>query len=172
MSESKTPPADKTPYKKEASSSFENFANKITHAAGSSTAFIIAGAVVIIWALSGPVFKYSETWQLMINTGTTIVTFLMVFIIQKSQNKDSKAIQLKLNELIAANRHTSNRMVDIEGLTEDELDDLRKFYGKLSQIAEKEKDIHQSHSIDDAKELVEKKKEAREKKPINPLPPE
>jgi len=170
MSESKTPPADKTPYKKEPSNSFENFANKITHAAGSSTAFITAGAVVVIWALSGPVFEYSETWQLMINTGTTIVTFLMVFIIQKSQNKDSKAIQLKLNELIAANRHTSNRMVDIEDLTEEELDDLRKFYGRLSLIAEKEKDIHKSHSIDDAKELVEKKKEVREEEDLTSPP--
>jgi len=161
---SKNPPADKTPYKKEPNSFFEKFANKITTLAGSSTAFITAGAIVIIWAFSGPVFDYSETWQLMINTGTTIVTFLMVFIIQKSQNKDSKAIQLKLNELIAASRYTSNRMVDIEDLTEEELDDLRKFYGKLSQIAEKEEDIHQSHSIDDAENLVEKKKEVREKK--------
>ena len=142
---------------KEKNSYFEQFANKVTSWTGSSAAFIIAGLIVIVWGASGPVFRYSETWQLVINTGTTIITFLMVFLIQKAQNKESKAIQLKLNELIAANRFTSNRMVDIEDLTEKELDDLRKFYSKISQMAEHDDDIHQSHSIDAARDLQEKK---------------
>ncbi len=89
--------------KKSDKSIFEKFANWATKFTGSSFAFITAVSIVLIWAVTGPVFKYSETWQLVINTGTTIITFLMVFLIQKSQNKDSKAIQIKLNELIAAN---------------------------------------------------------------------
>ena len=150
--------------KKPKISFFERFSNKITQITGSSTAFITAIALVIIWIISGPFFNYSDTWQLVINTGTTIVTFLMVFLIQKTQNKDSKAIQLKLNELIAASRHTSNRMVDIEDLNEEELDDLRKFYQHLSDLAEKEKDIHESHSIDAATRLQETKRKARRSK--------
>ncbi len=129
---------------------FERVANRITCWTGSGPAFGIAALVVVVWGLSGPFFHYSETWQLVINTGTTIITFLMVFLIQKSQNKDSKAIQLKLNELIAASRHTSNRLVDIEDLTEEELDTLHKFYEKLSDEAEEDEDIHKSHSIDEA----------------------
>ncbi len=141
---------------------FEKFANKITNWTGSSTAFTCAAFIVIAWAFSGPIFDYSETWQLVINTGTTIITFLMVFLIQKSQNKDSKAIQLKLNELIAANRYTSNRMVDIEDLTEEELDSLHKFYGQLAVLAKSEGNIHKSHSIDAAKVLWETKKKFRD----------
>lgn len=136
---------------------FERFANIATHATGSSRAFIIAGAIVVIWAVSGPVFHFSETWQLVINTGTTIVTFLMVFLIQKTQNKDSKAIHLKLNELIAANQGASNRMVDIEDLTEVELDQLHKFYSRLSQLSKTDNDILCSHSIDAAEEVHEDK---------------
>ena len=102
---------------KQNQSLFESFANKATVFTGSSAAFIIATLIVIIWAVTGPVFNYSETWQLVINTGTTIITFLMVFLIQKAQNKDSKAIQIKLNELIASNEKASNRIVDIEDLT-------------------------------------------------------
>ena len=132
---------------------FERFANAATKFTGSSTAFVGAAAIVFLWAVTGPLFNYSETWQLFINTGTTIITFLMVFLIQKAQNKDGKAIQLKLNELIAAHDHASNRMVDIEDLTEDELDQLHKFYVTLSRLAKKENDIHSSHSIDAAKEL-------------------
>ena len=136
---------------------FENIALKITCWTGSSPAFLTAASAVIVWAVTGPVFGYSETWQLVINTSTTIVTFLMVFLIQKSQNKESKAIQLKLNELIAASRRASNRMVDIEDLTEDELDVLHKFYKKISDASEKEKNIHDSHSIDAAEELQKQK---------------
>lgn len=140
---------------------FEKASTKITNWTGSPVAFGVAFLIVIVWILSGPVFNYSDTWQLVINTGTTIITFLMVFLIQKSQNKDSKAIQLKLNELIAASRHASNRMVDIEDLTETELDVLRKYYRKLSDISEEDIDIHTSHSIDAAVKLHKVKKEKR-----------
>ncbi|AQX84186.1 low affinity iron permease family protein [Elizabethkingia sp. HX WHF] len=129
---------------------FETFANRATSFTGSSSAFTIALAIVIVWLLSGPFFNYSETWQLIINTGTTIITFLMVFLIQKSQNKDSKAIQLKLNELIAASKDASNRMVDIEDLTEKELDQLHQYFVTLAQMTKNEINIHQSHSIDAA----------------------
>jgi len=136
---------------------FEKFANAATKFTGSSVAFISATAIVILWAVTGPVFHYSETWQLVINTGTTIITFLMVFLIQKAQNKDGKAIQLKLNELIAAQQGASNRMVDIEDLSEKELDQLHKFYVTIATLAKKEADIHCSHSIDVANELNEQK---------------
>lgn len=136
---------------------FENVATRITCWTGSSLAFGIAAGVVLTWIITGPFFHYSDTWQLVINTGTTIVTFLMVFLIQKSQNKDGKAIQLKLNELIAASRYASNRMVDIEDLTEAELDVLHKFYAKLSDKAEADDDIHKSHSIDQAERRAHEK---------------
>lgn len=142
---------------KKKDSFFETMSTRITCWTGSSPAFGTAFAVIIIWALSGPIFKYSDTWQLVINTGTTIITFLMVFLIQKSQNKDSKAIQLKLNELIAASRHASNRMVDIEDMTEAELDILHKYYQRLSDISEQDDDIHKSHSIDAADDLQQVK---------------
>lgn len=142
---------------KQKDSFFETMATKITCWTGSSPAFGTAFAVIIIWGVTGPIFKYSDTWQLVINTGTTIITFLMVFLIQKSQNKDSKAIQLKLNELIAASRHASNRMVDIEDLTEAELDVLHKYYQRLSDISEQDNDIHLSHSIDAANDLQDVK---------------
>lgn len=143
---------------------FESFANKATAFTGSSPAFIGAVLIVIIWAISGPFFKFSETWQLVINTGTTIITFLMVFLIQKAQNKDSKAIQIKLNELIASNENASNRIVDIEDLTEKELDQLHRYYEMLSDYAEKEEDIHQSHSIDAARKNQDNKYEAFQKR--------
>jgi low affinity Fe/Cu permease len=131
---------------------FERFSNWATNATGSSAAFIIAISVIIVWGVTGPIFKYSDTWQLIINTGTTIVTFLMVFLIQKSQNKDSKAIHLKLNELLASHQGASNRMVDIEDITEAELDQLHKFYVELSDLAEREDDLTCTHSIDAAEE--------------------
>lgn len=142
---------------------FERFANAATKFTGSSPAFIGATAIVILWGATGPIFDYSETWQLVINTGTTIITFLMVFLIQKAQNKDSKAIQLKLNELIAAHERASNRMVDIEDLTEAELDQLHKFYVTLSKLAKEENNIHSSHSIDTAEEINDMKRKAIKK---------
>jgi len=129
---------------------FEKAASAITRATGSSTAFLIAITIIVLWAITGPIFHYSDTWQLVINTGTTIITFLMVFIIQQSQNKDSLAIQLKLNELIACDERASNRLIDVEDLTQEELEVLKKFYIQLSELAEKEKDLFSSHSVDEA----------------------
>jgi low affinity Fe/Cu permease len=149
---------------KKKSNLFERFSNWATAATGSSAAFIIATSTVLIWAVTGPLFHYSETWQLVINTGTTIITFLMVFLIQKSQNKDSKAVHLKLNELLASHEGTSNRMVNIEDLTEEELDHLYKFYIRLSDLAEKENDLTRTHSIDAAAENQKRKSQTR--KPI------
>ena len=106
---------------------FEKFSAKITKATGSSTAFIMAFLIIIIWGITGPAFNFSNTWQLVINTGTTIITFLMVFVIQQSQNKDTIAMQLKLNELIAASSTASNRLVDVEELSAEELQTLKKF---------------------------------------------
>lgn len=140
---------------------FERFAELAVRATGSSTAFLLALGIVVAWAVTGPLFNFSETWQLVINTGTTVITFLMVFLIQKTQNKDSKAIHLKLNELIAASTGCSNRMVDIEDITENELDQLHKFYRKLAELAKKDTDIHSSHSIDAAEERNEKKIKAK-----------
>ncbi|MGM4929483.1 low affinity iron permease family protein [Tardiphaga sp. 619_E2_N8_5] len=103
---------------------FGDLANKTSQLAGRATTFIVAAAVVIIWAVTGPLFGYSDTWQLVINTGTTIVTFLMVFLIQNSQNRDSAAIQVKLDELIRTSA-AHNSFVGIEHLTDEELEDIR-----------------------------------------------
>jgi low affinity Fe/Cu permease len=130
---------------------FDRFSTAATRLTGRPIAFILAMTTVIVWATTGPMFHYSENWQLVINTGTTIITFLMVFVIQQSQNKDTVAIHLKLNELIAANRQASNRLIDIEDLTEDELTALKTFYVKLSELAEKEAEIFTTHSIDEAR---------------------
>ncbi len=144
---------------KKKSGVMERFANWATNATGSSGAFILASLVVVVWGLSGPVFHYSETWQLVINTGTTIITFLMVFLIQKAQNKDSRAVHLKLNELIAAMEGASNRMVNIEDLSEHELEQIHKFYVRLSQLAKSEDTLGCTHTIDAAKVNHEKKEE-------------
>src|SRR5947199_4332013 len=127
-------------------------------------AFIIAFAIILIWAVTGPIFHYSDTWQLVINTGTTVVTFLMVFVIQQSQNKDSLAVQLKLNELIAATKTASNRLISIEDLTEEELEVLEKFYRHIAKIAKDNKDIFSTHSIDEAKLIDTLKSEGVKKK--------
>ncbi len=136
---------------------FEQFSTTITKATGSSRAFIVAFLVIIVWGVTGPAFGFSNTWQLVINTGTTIITFLMVFVIQHSQNKDTVAIHLKLNELIAASSTASNRLIDVEDLTTQELETLKKFYIRLSELAKKENDIHTTHSIDEATNFHMKK---------------
>jgi low affinity Fe/Cu permease len=140
---------------------FDSFSTKATKLTGSPWAFMIALGAIIIWATTGPLFGFSDTWQLIINTSTTIITFLMVFIIQQTQNKDTTAIHLKLNELIASNKFASNRLVDAEDLTEEELQVLKKFYIRLSSLAEKEDDIKASHSIDDAEGLQQEKARSR-----------
>lgn len=129
---------------------FDAFATAASKAMGSTTAFATAFLVVVIWAITGPFFDYSETWQLIINTGTTIVTFLMVFLIQKAQNKDSLALQIKLNELIASSKSSSNSIVDIEDITEEEMETIQKFYRHLSDLSKKENNLQTSHSINEA----------------------
>jgi low affinity Fe/Cu permease len=120
-------------------------------------AFILAISVILVWIITGPVFDFSDTWQLVINTGTTIVTFLMVFLIQRTQNKDSRAMHLKLNELIASLKGPSNRLIDIEDLNEEELETLYRYYQRLSHLAKKDADLSVSHSIEEAMELHKKK---------------
>ncbi|HEY5747298.1 MAG TPA: low affinity iron permease family protein [Chryseolinea sp.] len=137
---------------------FEKFSVMVTNATGSTPAFIVAFTLVMVWAVTGPLFNYSEQWQLVINTGTTIITFLMVFLIQKSQNKDSLAIQLKLNELVAAHQFASNRLVNVETMTEDELKVIKKYYASLSELTKREETLQQSHSIDEAQSVHDLKK--------------
>jgi low affinity Fe/Cu permease len=117
---------------------------------GSSWAFAIAVLVIVTWLATGPLFHYSDTWQLVINTGTTIVTFLMVFLIQRAQNKDALAIQLKLNELVAAMAGASNRLIDVEDLSEAELARLHGFYRQLATMAKRDVDLTKSHSVEEA----------------------
>lgn len=136
---------------------FEKFASRATQITGSSVAFLTAFLTIIIWLITGPIFNYSDTWQLIINTGTTIVTFLMVFLIQKSQNKDSLAMQLKLNELVAVNRKASNRLLNVEDLSEEELRSLHQFFGKLVERAKSETSLTESHSIEEADDIHEDK---------------
>jgi low affinity Fe/Cu permease len=128
----------------------ETFSSTVTQWTGSTTAFVTAYTIVIVWALTGPLFGYSDTWQLVINTGTTIVTFLMVFLIQRTQNKDSLAIQLKLNELVAAIDGASNRLIDCEDLEEEELKVLHQHYAKLVTMARKEAPLTKSRTIEEA----------------------
>jgi len=128
----------------------ERFSLRATRATGTSTAFVIALAVLIVWGISGPLFHFSDTWQLVINTGTTIVTFLMVFLIQRTQNKDALAIHLKLNEIVAAIEGASNRLVDVEDLSEDEIEVLHKHYQKLVAMAKHDAKLTETHSIEEA----------------------
>ncbi len=147
--------------KKQKANFFERFANKVTIATGSTPAILIAFGVVVVWGATGPFFHYSETWQLVINTGTTIITFLMVFLIQKSQNKESMAVQLKLNEIVAASEFASNRMVDVEDLSEEELKAIRKYYTKLKTMAQNDHSLQKSHSIEEAEQKHDAKEEKR-----------
>jgi low affinity Fe/Cu permease len=140
----------------------ERLSNKATKAAGSNAAFWIACTSVLLWAACGPLFHYSANWQLVINTGTTVITFLMVFLIQKAQNKDSLAIQLKLNELVAAHEFASNRLVNVENIPENELKIIQKYYSQLSFQTKNEESLQQSHSIEEAKEMNEIKKDREE----------
>ena len=144
---------------------FDRFSAAVTKITGKPVAFIIAFLIIIVWAITGPIFHFSDTWQLVINTGTTIITFLMVFVIQQSQNKDTIAVHLKLNELIAATKGASNRLIDVEDLTPQELDMLKNFYVKLSKLAEKEQDISCTHTIEEAEELHQEKFKTRKKIP-------
>jgi low affinity Fe/Cu permease len=135
----------------------ERLSQRVTEWVGSSWAFAIALLVILVWGVTGPVFRFSDTWQLVINTSTTIVTFLMVFLIQRSQNRESLAVQLKLNELVAAMKGASNRLVDVEDLTEEELHILREHYRALAKMAAQHRDLTESHSIEEAEERHEEK---------------
>jgi low affinity Fe/Cu permease len=116
---------------------FDHLAVRTATVAGSAWAFGTAALVVLLWALTGPLFQFSDTWQLVINTGTTILTFLMVFLIQHTQNKESRAVQLKLNELIASTEGASNRLISIEDFSEEDLEELHLRFLKLVQDARK-----------------------------------
>ena len=139
----------------------EKIALKATKFAGSSWAFSTAVLVIIVWALTGPIFGFSDTWQLVINTSTTIVTFLMVFLIQRSQNKESMAIQMKLNELVAALQGASNRLINSEDLSEAEVTRLRHHYQRLAHLAREDSSSTCSHSVEEAFERHKAKKEGR-----------
>jgi len=130
-------------------SAFDRFASGVTRWVGSPIAFCAALASIVVWAVVGPWFGFSEGWQLVINTGTTIITFLMVFLIQQSQNKDSVALHLKLNELLAANKTASNRMIGIEQLDEQDLRDVASFYARLADRAKTRGPVKEAHSIDE-----------------------
>jgi low affinity Fe/Cu permease len=139
----------------------ELWSRAVTAWTGSSWAFALAVLIVLAWLLTGPLFHYSNTWQLVINTGTTIVTFLMVFLIQRAQNKDALAVHLKLNEIVAAVQGASNRLIDVEALSEDELIRLHRFYEHLAQMAKRDGNLGQSHSVEEAEALHQRKRHAK-----------
>lgn len=126
------------------------FARWACDASGSTGAFGLAVLIIVVWLITGPIFGFSDTWQLVINTGTTVVTFLMVFLIQRAQNKDSRAIHLKLNELVAAVNGASNRLINVEDLTEDELRILHRHFAKLVDLAKSDTNVTESHSVEEA----------------------
>jgi low affinity Fe/Cu permease len=131
-------------------SPFSRFAKWTAHATGHPLAFVLAAFTIGVWLITGPLFGFSDTWQLVINTGTTIATFLMVFLIQRSQNKDALALHIKLNELVAAMEGASNRLIDVEDLTEQELTVLHEHYASLATMAKREINLTKSHSVEEA----------------------
>jgi low affinity Fe/Cu permease len=137
---------------------FERFSHLVTRATGKPWAFMVALLVVVVWALTGPLFGFGDTWQLVINTGTTIVTFLMVFLIQQAQNKDTKAMELKLNEIVAATAGASNRLIDVESLSDQELDALTEYFRQLVELAKRDQDMTESHSLEEAERLHDEKR--------------
>jgi low affinity Fe/Cu permease len=136
---------------------FNKFSHWVTKATGNPIAFFIAIMIVLIWGACGPIFNYSEVWQLVINTGTTIITFLMMFVIQQSQNRDTMALHLKLNELIASNKDTSNRLIATEDLTEEELETIKKYYKMVSEKAVERNSLFDTHSLDEAEDDIAEK---------------
>jgi low affinity Fe/Cu permease len=130
----------------------EGLAHRATEWTGGSWAFGVALAIILMWGITGPVFGFSDTWQLVINTGTTVVTFLMVFLIQRSQNKDSRAVHLKLNEIVAALHGASNRLINVEDLTETEIRLLHEHYQRLVTMAKRDVSLTESHSVEEAEE--------------------
>ena len=139
---------------------FERFASWSTRWSGSTRAFILAALSILLWFVTGPLFHWSDTWQLVANTVTTVITFMMVFLIQRTQNKDSMAMQLKLNEVVAAIEGASNRLISVEDLSEEELRTLHKHYSTLAEMA-KEHRLTDSHSIEEAEARHKLKRERR-----------
>jgi low affinity Fe/Cu permease len=135
----------------------ERFAERAAEWTGTTTAFLLAILVIVGWAIAGPIFGFSDTWQLVINTGTTIVTFLMVFLIQRAQNKDAQAVHLKLNELVASVRGASNRLINAEDMPEKEIELLHKHFQQLVQLARSKGDLKDSHSVEEAKKRHDSK---------------
>src|SRR5215510_9415144 len=119
---------------------FTRFAKWTAHVTGRPTTFFLAAAVIVVWVITGPVFHFSDTWQLFINTGTTIVTFLMVFLIQATQNRDTEAAQVKLDEIIRAIGNARNELLDLEELEEEDLDEMREAYCEMAKKARDERD--------------------------------
>lgn len=143
-------------------SRFERISNTITVYSGSSAVFTVAAGLILLWVVTGPVFNYSNTWLLIANTVTSVITFLMVFLIQKAQNKEAIAVQLKLNELIAASTHASNRLLNIQDLSEGELKTLYEHYRKLVELTQEAESNTQSHSVEDAIESIDEVVEKKE----------
>jgi len=135
----------------------ERFSRAATEWSGGSWAFAMAVGVILAWGATGPLFGFSDTWQLVINTGTTIVTFLMVFLIQRAQNHDNEAVQLKLNELVAALAGASNHLINVEELTEDELRTIHRHFHKLARLARADASATATHSVEEAEERHKKK---------------
>ena len=142
-------------------STLQRFARRATDWTGSSWAFGLALASIVIWLITGPLFGFSNAWQLVINTGTTIITFLMVFLIQRAQNKESLAVHLKLNEIVAALEGASSRLINVEDLSEEEVVLLHKHYRKLAELAKQSGDLGQSHSIEEAERRYQARRQAR-----------
>lgn len=141
----------------------ERLSSRATRWTGSTPALLVAVGIIVVWLAAGPIFGFSNTWQLVVNTGTTIVTFVMVFLIQRTQNKDALAVQLKLNELVAAMHGASNRLIDVEDLSEQDLKVLHTFYRHLAEMSKSDEDLGTSHSVDEAQQRHQFKRSAREK---------
>ena len=146
-----------------AESLLARFARTAADWSGSTGAFTLAVLTVAVWVATGPLFHFSDTWQLVINTGTTIVTFLMVFLIQRAQNKDARAVHLKLNELVAAVKGASNRLINVEDLTEQEVHTLHQHYCRLVELSKRDKKLTTSHSVEEAEGRHREKQESDEK---------
>jgi low affinity Fe/Cu permease len=150
------------PQRSNFSHNIEKAASRVVLIAGRTSTVLIIFLLVICWAVSGFFLNFSSRWQMIIDIASSVITILMVFLILKSQNKDSLSIQLKLNELVAANERASNRLVNVEGMTEEELMVIQKYYSRLGEFAKKQDNLQQSHSIDEVHEEHTIKKEMEE----------